>query len=169
MNRRLMMAQQQEIDLLEGYRVNNTNVYSINSEWLDKKSVRLYSSGFHMGAQEASANFIGIEGQQNTQLVHALTDIVMTTLKKGSTYKLTLTVKEVLKNGATAEKDATFTLGLGKRQFIGDRDAKKLSEVTIGTKFETSQIFQNNISGAAIHISDTVAYDFICEVAFKEV
>lgn len=169
MNRRLMMAQQ-EIDWLEGYRVNASYYsYGYTVSWLNKKTVRIKQAGFMSGAQTAGASFIGI-ANATTQMIYVLPNYNMANLKQGATYKLTLTVKEVLNNAATAENDTTFQMAMGKHMNWGFASASmKLSEIVVGTKLEVTKKYNGDIGGAAVHISKPIAFDFVFNVEFKEV
>ena len=171
--RRMMMLQLSKPDLLEGYRSNNTGgAYNIYIKWLDNSIVQMYYTAWSFkGPSTAAKGFIN-SWQSSTSYGTVLGTTPMNTVELGKTYKLTLTVTEVLQNTATTDNDGTFTVAFGRPSYVATK-AQKISEIKVGTKFETTLKYENAwacISGAAIEVNNpNLQWNFKFKVTLEEV
>ena len=176
--RRMMMLQQSKLDLLEGYRINNPSGYRVTADWLDNNTVELThtSSGF-MGPNQAAINFIGATRSQSTDYSSVLGNTPLNTLEQGKTYKLTLTVTDIIKNTATAENDGVLTVVFGRGGGFTDRYRAiaeiNFSELTVGDKLELIKKYESSyycIAGAAFRVTTSaLLWDIKFKVELEEV
>lgn len=173
--RRLKMLLESEPDLLEGYRLDNiSSTYNLRAEWQADDMVVLEHTraGFY-GPSFAAKNFIGSGSKASTDVGYVLDPRTkpMTTLQLWHTYRLTLTVVEVLNNTATPENDGDLYIGFGSA--AGHKELKRpLSEVTVGTQFSITMTYETwaTISGAAFGASNaSLVWGFRFKVELEEV
>lgn len=176
--RRLMMLQQSKPDLLEGCRIDNLSGYKVHAIWLDNNTVELkHTSAGFMGPNTAALNFIGTSRKQSTGVGSAMDTVALPTVELGQTYKLTLTVIDIIKNTATAENDGELSIAMGRggggtTSFIVSVNAK-FSELQIGNKFELVKAYNSTvypIAGAAFGFSNpNLLWNIKFKVDFEEV
>lgn len=173
--RRLMMLQQSKPDLLEGYRIDSADGrYRIMINWLSKDEVQInhYRDTF-MGSSMGAKNFVGTQALASSSLSAIVPSATaMTNLELGKTYRLTITVTEVLQNDATAENDGQMWFGImGKGSSPTER--KNFSEMVVGTKFVVEKVYSkanDYICGAAMQANTpTIMWNFKFKVEFEEV
>ena len=171
--RTMMLQQQSKPDLLEGYRTDSAwDSYYTYTKWLTDDIVQMYHtrSGF-AGPDKIAKGFINCR-ESSTSWGAVLGTTPMSTLELWKSYKLTLTVTEVLQNTATADNDGIFLVVLGRSGY-GTTQQKNFSEITVGTKFEVTTSYANNwacINGAAIEVTNaSLLWDFKFKVEFEEV
>lgn len=179
LRRRMMMAQQSKVDLLEGYRLNiaaaNGN-YKLGIEWPTNDTVRFFhtSVGF-TGPNRAAILFIGEKNSYSTSAEAAMIrkEYAMKTLEYDKQYKLTLTVLEVAKNTATTDNDGTFRVALGgSGANAASSTTINLSELVVGKQIEVVRLHRtsNPITGACFEASNSaLLWDVNFKVEFEEV